>query len=198
MLAVIGGSGLYDLPGLSGTEWRRVDTPFGAPSDALLFGELAGQKLVFLPRHGRGHRVLPTELNSRANIYALKQAGATQVISVGAVGSLRPELAPGTLVVVDQFVDRTFARTKTFFGDGIVAHVSMAHPVCERLGTALEQAARKAGVRCVHGGTYLVTWASGARQRVEVRDPTREILVGLWVLCAAAGLGLWLAGRTAR
>ncbi len=156
MLAIIGGSGIYDLPGLSHTEWRPVETPFGAPSDELLMGELLGQKLVFLPRHGRGHRVLPSDLNFRANISALKQVGATQVISVGAVGSLKPELVPGMLVIVDQFIDRTFARNKTFFGDGIVAHVSMAHPVCDRLGTALEQAAREAGLAHVRGGTYLV------------------------------------------
>ena len=156
MLAIIGGSGIYDLPGLSNTEWLDIDTPFGAPSDALLLGELAGQKLAFLPRHGRGHRILPSELNFRANIYALKQAGATQVVSVGAVGSLKPELSPGTLVIVDQFVDRTFARKKTFFGEGVVAHVSMAHPVCGRLGNALEQAALQAGIACVRGGTYLV------------------------------------------
>ncbi len=156
LVGVIGGSGVYEIDGLAKTEWRRVESPFGAPSDELLFGELDGQPMVFLPRHGRGHRIPPSELNFRANIDALKRAGVTEIISLSAVGSLREELAPGTFVIVDQFVDRTFAREKSFFGTGLVAHVSMAHPVCARLGDALEQAARELGLPGVRGGTYLV------------------------------------------
>jgi 5'-methylthioadenosine phosphorylase len=156
VLGVIGGSGVYDIDGLSNTRWQRVDSPFGAPSDELLFGELAGQQLVFLPRHGRGHRIPPTEINFRANIDALKRAGVTDVVSVSAVGSLREHLAPGTFLIVDQFIDRTRARITSFFGTGLVAHVSMAHPVCRRLGTHLEIAAGEAGIAMARGGTYLV------------------------------------------
>lgn len=156
MLGIIGGSGLYQLEGLRDTRWERIQSPFGWPSDELLRGELDGQPLVFLPRHGRGHRIPPTEINFRANIDALKRAGVTDVVSLSAVGSLREDLAPGTFVVVDQFVDRTFARAKSFFGRGLVAHVSMAHPVCSRLGDALGRAAAAAGVACRRGGTYLV------------------------------------------
>ena len=156
MLAVIGGSGVYNIDGLTKTRWVKVDSPFGAPSDELLMGELDGQPLAFLPRHGRGHRIPPSEINFHANIDALKRAGATQVISVSAVGSLREHLPPGMFVIVDQFIDRTFARTKSFFGTGLVAHVSMAHPVCARLGDAIEQAAKETGIRYVRGGTYLV------------------------------------------
>jgi 5'-methylthioadenosine phosphorylase len=156
VLGVIGGSGVYDIDGLSNTRWARVDSPFGAPSDELFFGELAGQQLVFLPRHGRGHRIGPTDINFRANIDALKRAGVTDVISVSAVGSLREHLAPGTFVIVDQFIDRTRARVSSFFGTGLVAHVSMAHPVCGRLGAHLEGAAREAGMAVARGGTYLV------------------------------------------
>ncbi|CAA7620058.1 S-methyl-5'-thioadenosine phosphorylase [Magnetospirillum sp. UT-4] len=156
VLGIIGGSGVYDIDGLTNTQWRKVDSPFGAPSDELLFGELDGQKLVFLPRHGRGHRVPPSELNFRANVDALKRAGVTEIVSVSAVGSLKEELPPGTFVIVDQFIDRTFARTKSFFESGLVAHVSMAHPVCGRLGDAIEAAAAEAGIVAVRGGTYLV------------------------------------------
>ncbi len=156
VLGVIGGSGVYDIDGLSNTRWERVASPFGEPSDELLFGELAGQQLVFLPRHGRGHRVGPTDINFRANIDALKRVGVTDVISVSAVGSLREHLAPGTFLIVDQFIDRTCARASSFFGTGLVAHVSMAHPVCSRLGGHLESAARDAGIAVARGGTYLV------------------------------------------
>jgi 5'-methylthioadenosine phosphorylase len=156
MLAVIGGSGVYNIDGLLNTRWVQVASPFGPPSDEILLGELAGQPLAFLPRHGRGHRLPPSEINYRANIDALKRIGATQVISVSAVGSLKAELPPGTFVIADQFIDRTFARSKSFFGTGLVAHVSMAHPVCARLGDALEGAARAAQVAIVRGGTYLV------------------------------------------
>jgi len=156
IIGVIGGSGVYDIEGLSGKRWERVSSPFGEPSDELLFGELNGQPMVFLPRHGRGHRIPPSEINFRANIDALKRAGVTDVISVSACGSLREHLRPGTFVIVDQFIDRTFAREKSFFGRGLVAHVSMAHPVCGRLGGHLEAAAKEAGIEVVRGGTYLV------------------------------------------
>ncbi|MEI8299144.1 MAG: S-methyl-5'-thioadenosine phosphorylase [Pseudomonadota bacterium] len=156
MLAVIGGSGVYAIDGLSQTRWVKVVSPFGEPSDEILLGELDGQPLAFLPRHGRGHRLPPSAINFRANIDALKRLGVTQVISVSAVGSLRAELPPGTFVIVDQFIDRTFARDKSFFGTGLVAHVSMAHPVCSRLGDALQGAATDAALRHVRGGTYLV------------------------------------------
>jgi 5'-methylthioadenosine phosphorylase len=159
VLAIIGGSGLYDLPGLSETRWETVDTPWGAPSDQVFRGRLkhAGgvAELAFLPRHGRGHRIPPSEVNYRANIAALKQLGATDVLSVSAVGGLRADLPPGTFVVVDQFIDRTFARAKSFFGTGLVAHVSMAHPVCPRLGDHVQAALAGQGVPHVRGGTYL-------------------------------------------
>jgi 5'-methylthioadenosine phosphorylase len=156
MLAMIGGSGVYNIDGLSNTRWVKIDSPFGAPSDELLLGELGGQPLAFLPRHGRGHQLPPSAINYRANIDALKRAGATQIISVSAVGSLKAELPPGMFVIVDQFIDRTFAREKSFFGTGMVAHVSMAQPVCARLGDAIEAAARVGHISYVRGGTYLV------------------------------------------
>jgi 5'-methylthioadenosine phosphorylase len=156
VLGVIGGSGLYEIPGLEKLERRPVHTPWGEPSDELVFGELEGVKLVFLPRHGRGHRLSPTHLNARANIDALKRAGCTDVLSLSAVGSLREDLSPGTFVIVDQYIDRTFAREKSFFGDGLVAHVSIADPVCPRLAGLAAEAAREAGAaRTVEGGTYL-------------------------------------------
>ena len=156
VIGVIGGSGVYEIDGLENTEWRRIESPFGEPSDAFLFGELAGQRVVFLPRHGRGHKVPPSALNFRANIDALKRAGVTDVLSVSAVGSLKEDLPPGTFVLVDQFIDRTFARTKSFFETGLVAHVSMAEPVCGRLGDHLAAAAGGLGIPFVRGGTYLV------------------------------------------
>ena len=155
-LGIIGGSGIYDIEWLERPKWETIASPFGDPSDALLTGELDGMRLVFLPRHGRGHRIPPSEVNFRANIDALKRAGVTDVLALSAVGSLREELAPGTFVVVDQFIDRTFARTKSFFGTGLVAHVPLADPVCRRLGDAAEAAAREAGAHCVRGGTYVV------------------------------------------
>ena len=155
-IGILGGSGIYDIDGLQDQRWVRIETSFGAPSDELLFGTLGDQPLVFLPRHGRGHRIPPSEINFRANIDAFKRAGVADLISVSAVGSLREELAPGTFVIVDQFIDRTFAREKSFFTTGMVAHVSMAHPVCPRLGDHLESAARVAGIPVVRGGTYLV------------------------------------------
>jgi 5'-methylthioadenosine phosphorylase len=156
MLGILGGSGVYDIEGLKNTRWVHVASPFGAASDDILLGELGGQPLAFLPRHGRGHKIPPSDINYRANIDALKRAGVTQLVSVSAVGSLREHLAPGTFVIVDQFVDRTFARKKSFFGPGLVAHVSMARPTCGRLGDALEQAAKQTGIQHVRGGTYLV------------------------------------------
>jgi 5'-methylthioadenosine phosphorylase len=156
VIGIIGGSGLYHIDGLENPEWRRIETPWGSPSDELLFGRLDGVRCVFLPRHGRGHPVSPTHLNYRANIDALKRAGCTEVISMSAVGSLSADLAPGQFVIVDQFIDRSFAREKSFFGEGCVAHVSMAHPVCSRLGDHLEEAARSIDLPVTRGGTYLV------------------------------------------
>ncbi|WNG21532.1 S-methyl-5'-thioadenosine phosphorylase [Cystobacter fuscus] len=156
VIGIIGGSGLYQIDGLENVVWREVDTPFGTPSDALCFGTLEGTPVVFLPRHGRGHRIAPSEINFRANIDALKRSGVTDVLSVSAVGSLREDLPPGTFVVVDQFIDRTFARTKSFFGTGCVAHVSMAKPVCSRLGDAVMSGCEALGIPARRGGTYLV------------------------------------------
>jgi len=156
VIGIIGGSGLYEIDGLADKAWRHVSTPWGEPSDALLEGTLDGVRCVFLPRHGRGHRLSPTHLNYRANIDALKRAGCTDVLSLSAVGSLKAELPPGHFVVVDQFIDRSFAREKSFFGDGCVAHVSVAHPVCPRIGDAAEAAARGLGLPVTRGGTYLV------------------------------------------
>jgi 5'-methylthioadenosine phosphorylase len=156
VLGVIGGSGVYGIEGLEDAQWRRVESPFGAPSDELLCGRLEGQPIVFLPRHGRGHRIPPSELNFRANIDALKRLGVTEIVSVSAVGSLREDLKPGDFVIVDQFIDRTFARTKTFFGTGLGGHVSMAEPVCRRLGDHLEAAAKDLGIAHQRDGTYLV------------------------------------------
>src|SRR5258708_5397544 len=155
-VGIIGGSGIYAIDGLTNVRRERVLSPFGEPSDDLMFGEFDGQRLVFLPRHGRGHRVPPSALNFRANIDALKRVGVTEILSISAVGSLRADLPPGTFVIVDQFIDRTFARNKSFFETGLVAHVSMADPVCRRLGDALEQAARDVGLAYKRGGTYLV------------------------------------------
>ena len=155
-IGIIGGSGMYELDGLTGTHWEKVTSPFGAPSDELFTGELNGLRVVFLPRHGRGHRIPPGEINFRANVDVLKRVGVTDLISLSAVGSLREDLTPGTFVVVDQFIDRTFARVKTFFGTGCVAHVPLAHPVCERLGDAVGDAGRDAGIRMARGGTYVV------------------------------------------
>jgi 5'-methylthioadenosine phosphorylase len=156
VIGIIGGSGLYDIAGLEEQEWREVATPWGDPSDALLFGRLDGVRCVFLPRHGRGHRLSPTHLNYRANIDAMKRSGVTDILSMSAVGSLQAELPPGHMVVVDQFIDRSFAREKSFFGQGVVAHVSVAHPVCVRLGDALFGAATGLGLPVTRGGTYLV------------------------------------------
>ena len=156
VIGVIGGSGIYEIDGLSDVVWKTVESPFGAPSDDLMFARLAGQPVVFLPRHGRGHRIPPSEINFRANIDALKRSGVSEIISISAVGSLDEALPPGTFVLVDQFVDRTFARAKSFFGTGLVAHVSMARPTCRRLSARLYEAAEGLGIDVVQGGTYLV------------------------------------------
>jgi len=156
IIGIIGGSGLYQIDGLAGAEWRRVESPFGATSDAFCFGTLDGQPVVFVPRHGRGHQLPPSAIDFRANIDALKRCGVTDIVSLSAVGSLREDLAPGDFVVIDQFIDRTFAREKSFFGPGCVAHVSMAHPVCRRIGDAVAAAAPHAGITVKRGGTYLV------------------------------------------
>ena len=156
IIGILGGSGVYNIEGLTHVHWEQVSSSFGEPSDEVLFGELNGQEIVFLPRHGRGHKIPPSEINYRANIDVLKRVGVTDIISVSAVGSLREDLKPGTFVIVDQFIDRTFARQKSFFGTGCVAHVSMAHPVCPRLGDHLEQGAKAADMAVVRGGTYLV------------------------------------------
>jgi 5'-methylthioadenosine phosphorylase len=155
VLGIIGGSGVYDIPGLENPRWKRMESPWGEASDELLFGTFKGIDLVFLPRHGRGHVQSPTSINYRANIDALKRAGVTDVISVSACGSLQEHLPPGSFVLVDQFIDRTFAREKSFFGPGFVAHVSMAHPVCAKLTDALDSAAKEVGIEHVKGGTYL-------------------------------------------
>jgi 5'-methylthioadenosine phosphorylase len=156
VIGIIGGSGLYEIDGLEDTSWKTIHTPWGAPSDRLLFGRLGGVRCVFLPRHGRGHPFSPTHLNYRANIDALKRAGVTDILSLSAVGSLREDLPPGQFVIVDQFIDRSFAREKSFFGEGVVAHVSMAHPVCDRLGVHLHAACQGLGLPVIRGGTYLV------------------------------------------
>jgi 5'-methylthioadenosine phosphorylase len=155
VLGVLGGSGVYALDALEDARWEKVESSFGTPSDALLRGRLAGLEVVFLPRHGRGHRIPPSEIDYRANLDALKRAGVTDLVSISACGSLREDLSPGTFVLVDQFVDRTFARSKSFFGAGLVAHVSMADPVCARLGDEIAIAARGQQIALHRGGTYL-------------------------------------------
>jgi 5'-methylthioadenosine phosphorylase len=156
VIGIIGGSGLYQIDGLADIAWRRVESPFGETSDEFCFGTLDGQPVAFLPRHGRGHGLPPSGINFRANIDALKRVGVTDIVSLSAVGSLREDLVLGDFVVVDQFIDRTFAREKSFFGPGCVAHVSMAHPVCARIGDALAAAAPATGINLKRGGTYLV------------------------------------------
>jgi 5'-methylthioadenosine phosphorylase len=156
VIGIIGGSGLYQIDGLDEIQWRWVESPFGRTSDEFCFGSLNGQRVIFVPRHGRGHVLPPSEINYRANIDALKRCGVTDIVSLSAVGSLREDLQPGDFLVVDQFIDRTFARQKSFFGKGCVAHVSMAHPVCGRIGDALIAAGTQAGIALKRGGTYIV------------------------------------------
>ena len=155
VLGIIGGSGLYEIDGLQNTRWQRIESPWGEPSDELLLGELDGVKLAFLPRHGRGHALSPSDINYRANIDVLKRVGARDILSLSACGSFREHLAPGSFVIVDQFIDRTRSRKSSFFGRGLVAHVSMAHPVCTRLGDAVEAVCRRGEIRHQRGGTYL-------------------------------------------
>jgi len=155
ILGVIGGSGLYDLPGLTGVRRERVITPFGEPSDEYLIGKLGEQEMIFLPRHGKGHRLSPTEVNSRANVHGMKQLGVTRLISVSAVGSMREEIAPGELVLVDQFIDRTVARPRSFFGGGVVAHVAFSDPVCPQLHAHLRAAVLATGANAHEEGTYV-------------------------------------------
>lgn len=154
-LGVIGGSGLSDMEALEDSAWHSIDTPWGSPSDEILTGRLHGVRIAFLPRHGRGHRIVPGDLNARANIAALKQVGCTDLLSVSAVGSLSEELVPGSFVVVDQYIDRTVARPPSFFSTGIVAHVSLADPVCARLSDFALEAGRAEGISIVRNGTYL-------------------------------------------
>src|SRR5271169_415311 len=154
-LAVLGGSGLYELEGLTEVEEIRVDTPYGPPSDAIVRGKLAENTLLFLPRHGRGHRIPPHAINFRANVCALKKLGASHLVSVSAVGSMKEEIAPGDLVVVDQFIDLTKRRVSTFFEEGVVAHVGFADPVCHLLSDALAQSAERAGARVHQDGVYV-------------------------------------------
>lgn len=154
-IGIIGGSGLYAIDGLVDPVWRRVETPWGEPSDEVLHGRVGEVELRFLPRHGRGHRIPPGEVNARANIDALKRCGCTDLLAISSVGSLREELEPGRFVVVDQFIDRTVARPASFFGAGLVAHVSMAEPVCARLSGLAADAVGEAGGRVAKGATYL-------------------------------------------
>jgi 5'-methylthioadenosine phosphorylase len=169
VIGIIGGSGLYALDALEDSQWIDVETPWGAPSDALLIGRLHGVKLVFLPRHGRGHRIPPGALNFRANIDALKRAGCTDLLAVSAIGSLREELEPGCFVIVDQFVDRTIGRTSSFFDAGLTAHVSIADPVCPRLSEMAACAAQAAGVPVARGGCYLAMEGPQFSTRAESR-----------------------------
>ena len=179
-IGIIGGSGIYAIGGLENPQWRDVASPWGKPSDSILTGSLNGIPMAFLPRHGRGHVHTPSSINYRANIDALKRLGVTDVISVSACGSFREELAPGDFVIVDQFVDRTFAREKSFFGPGCVAHVSMAHPVCGRLGDAVAAVAE--GIKVHRGGTYLAMegpqFSSVAESRL-YRDVWRCDVIGM-------------------
>jgi 5'-methylthioadenosine phosphorylase len=155
ILGIIGGSGIYDLPGLENVREERIASPWGEPSGALRIGEIAGLPVVFLPRHDKGHRLSPSDINYRANIDILKRAGVTDLVSLSACGSFKEELPPGTFVLVDQFVDRTHKRESSFFGKGLVAHVSMAHPVSPRLKLHIGEAAAKEGIAAVNGGTYI-------------------------------------------
>jgi 5'-methylthioadenosine phosphorylase len=155
VVGIIGGSGIYDLPGLEDVREERISTPWGEPSDTLRSGRIGNTRAVFLPRHGRGHSLSPSGINYRANIDAMKRAGVTDIISVSACGSFREHLPPGTFVLVDQFIDRTFSRETSFFGNGCVAHVSMAHPVAPLLQDRIAAAGAAEGIACVRGGTYV-------------------------------------------
>ena len=169
VVGVIGGSGLYEMEGLKGVKEIKIKTPFGNPSDAYIVGKLGNVKMVFLPRHGRGHRILPSELNFRANIYGMKKLGAEWIISVSAVGSMREEIKPGHIVVVDQFFDRTRGRVSTFFGNGIVGHVEFADPVCPHLSSILYEAGQSVGASIHKGGTYICIEGPQFSTRAESR-----------------------------
>tara|TARA_B100000945_G_scaffold237331_1_gene193377 strand:- start:1065 stop:1955 length:891 start_codon:yes stop_codon:yes gene_type:complete len=155
-LGIIGGSGLYKMEGFEKTKWKKIETSWGEPSDSIMTAKFYGNDICFIPRHSRGHKISPTNINFRANIDAMKQIGVTDIISVSAVGSLKGNLSPGTFVIVDQFIDRTFSRKKTFFDDEIVAHVSMAKPTSKGLGECCETALKKLNIKCQMGGTYVV------------------------------------------
>ncbi len=167
MLGIIGGSGLYHIPELELADWREVDSFFGKPSDKLLFGKINGCEVVFLPRHGRGHKLSPSDINYRANIDSLKKAGVTEIISVSAVGSLSHNFSPGTFVLISQFIDRTFLRKSSFFGKGLVAHISMADPVCGRLNALIKKASSKISLPIKENGIYLVMEGSQFSTKAE-------------------------------
>lgn len=169
VIGIIGGSGLYAIDALEDAQRLAIDTPWGAPSDELLIGRIESVRFVFLPRHGRGHRIPPTDLNARANIDALKRAGCTDILAISAIGSLREEIPPGHFVAVDQFIDRTFARDSSFFGPGFAAHVSMADPVCPRLSTLAADAAEAAGAPVTRNGCYIAIEGPAFSTRAESR-----------------------------
>ena len=169
IIGVIGGTGLYQMEGLENVEKIELETPFGAPSDAYLRGQLGDQKMIFLPRHGSNHGLLPHELNYRANIWGMKKLGVTQLISVSAVGSMREEIEPGHIVFVDQFIDRTRSRSSTFFGDGVVVHVGFADPVCSSMRTHLQMVGKESGFKCHNGGTYVCIEGPQFSTRAESR-----------------------------
>jgi 5'-methylthioadenosine phosphorylase len=168
-IGIVGGSGLYEIEGLAGAEWRRLETPFGDPSDEYRIGELEGRPLVFLPRHGRGHRLTPSEVNYRANIHGFKQLGVEWLVSFSAVGSMREEIRPGHMVIVDQFLDRTASRPCSFFGDGVVGHIEFADPICPDLAGLLHQAVKACGGTVHRGGTYLCIEGPQFSTRAESR-----------------------------
>lgn len=169
VIGIIGGSGLYAIDALEDAQWLAVETPWGAPSDELLLGRIEGVRFVFLPRHGRGHRIPPSDLNARANIDALKRAGCTDILAISAIGSLREEIPPGHFVAVDQFIDRSLGRTPSFFGPGFTAHVSMADPVCARLSALAAKAAEAAGAPVTRGGCYVAIEGPQFSTRAESR-----------------------------
>ena len=191
VLGIIGGSGIYDIEGLQDARWQRVATPWGEPSDALLTGSLEGQRLVFLPRHGRGHPISPSGINARANIDALKRLGVTDIVSIGAVGSLKEELPPGTFVVVDQYIDRCHDRPKSFFGDGLVAHVSLARPTCNRMSEHVLAALGQTQIPHQRGGTYL------AMEGPQFSTYAESLLYRSWG-CSVIGMTAMPEARLAR
>jgi 5'-methylthioadenosine phosphorylase len=188
-IGIIGGSGLYNIPGFRDVSETALNTPFGAPSDPYVLGTLEGRRVAFLARHGRGHRILPSELNFRANIHGFKQLGVERIISLSAVGSLKEEHKPGEFVIIDQFVDRTYQRISTFFGDGLVAHVAFADPVCPEVASVAAQACKSAGVRGKQGGTYICIEGPQFSTKAESN------LYRSWNLAAGAG-GMDVIGMT--